>query len=68
MKIKKYVFITFAMILGLLLSFNGKVSAEEQNIRLTLQCEVEEMKISIYKIAEISENGTYQLQKPLLLS
>ena len=64
MKIKKYVFITFAMILGLLLSFNGKVSAEEQSIRLTLECEVEEMKISIYKIAEISENGTYQLQKP----
>ena len=64
MKIKKYVFITFAMILGLLLSFNGKVSAEEQSIRLTLQCEVEEMKISIYQIAEFSEGGTYQLQKP----
>ena len=52
------------MILGLLLSFNGKVSAEEQSIRLTLQCEVEEMKISIYQIAEFSEGGTYQLQKP----
>ena len=61
---KKYMLMIFALILGLLLPFGVNASTDEQKVRLTLQCEVEEMKLSIYQIAEYLDDGTYQLQKP----
>ena len=64
MKIKKYLLAAFITILGLFLSIGVKAAENEQSIRLTLQCDVEEMQVSLYQIAGYTDDGTYELQKP----